>query len=164
MGAPVVRFAPRDDHHVMVVVDRLDRAVFRAIRYALGLGATEVRALHAAADPDRAQELMERWLRSGLPVPLDVIECWDRNVPRAIERDVLSRSRPGREITVVMPRRDFPSLRQRLLHDRTSRSIARALGRYPHVDVTVVPYFMGQGTRLDDAAHDTRIKELPTRP
>jgi hypothetical protein len=41
-----------------------------------------------------------------------------------------------------MPRRDFPKLRQRLLHDRTSRKIARALGRYPHVDVATVPYFM----------------------
>ena len=41
-----------------------------------------------------------------------------------------------------MPRRDFPKLRQRLLHDRTSRKIARALGRYPHVDVATVPYFI----------------------
>ena len=40
-----------------------------------------------------------------------------------------------------MPRRDFPHLRQRMLHDRTSRGIARALGRYEHVDLTVVPYY-----------------------
>jgi hypothetical protein len=42
-----------------------------------------------------------------------------------------------------MARRDFPTIRQRLLHDRTSRRIQRALGRYPHVDVTAVPYQMG---------------------
>ena len=44
---------------------------------------------------------------------------------------------------VVLPRRDFARVTQRLLHDRTSRSIARTLGRYEHVDVAVVPYFFG---------------------
>jgi hypothetical protein len=27
------------------------------------------------------------------------------------------------------------------LHDRTSRKITKALGRYPHVDVAAVPYY-----------------------
>ena len=41
-----------------------------------------------------------------------------------------------------MPRRDYPKLRQRLLHDRTSRQIQHALGRYAHVDVADIPYFV----------------------
>ena len=45
-----------------------------------------------------------------------------------------------------MPRRDYPKLRQRLLHDRTSRKIQRALGRYAHVDVADIPYYV-QGAR-----------------
>ena len=44
-------------------------------------------------------------------------------------------------MTVVMARRDFPKLRQRLLHDRTSRKIMRTLGRYPHMDIARVPYY-----------------------
>jgi hypothetical protein len=44
-------------------------------------------------------------------------------------------------VTVVMPRRDYATRRQRILHDRTSRRIARAVGRYEHVDIAVVPYF-----------------------
>jgi hypothetical protein len=51
---------------------------------------------------------------------------------------------PRTEVTVVLPRRDFARVTQRLLHDRTSRSIARTLGRYEHVDVAVVPYFFGR--------------------
>jgi hypothetical protein len=43
-----------------------------------------------------------------------------------------------------MPRRDYATARQRILHDRTSRRIARAIGRYEHVDVAVVPYFFRQ--------------------
>ena len=41
-----------------------------------------------------------------------------------------------------MPRRDFPTRRQRLLHDRTSRRISKTLGRYPHIDVAIVPYYI----------------------
>ncbi len=79
-----------------------------------------------------------------IPIALDLVECWDRDVA-PVGRAV--RGRPdgtGTEVTVVLPRRDFARVTQRLLHDRTSRSIARALGRYEHVDVAVVPYFFGR--------------------
>jgi amino acid transporter len=140
-GRPVVKLTPRSSHAVVVLVDKLDVAVLRAVRYAMTLNATEVRAVHAAVDPDRAMPLADRWMRYGMPMRLDIVECWDRNVPRTLEAEALSLSMPGTEVTVVMPRRDFPKLRQRMLHDRTSRRIARALGRYPHVDVTSVPFF-----------------------
>ena len=82
-----------------------------------------------------------------LPIPLTLLECWDRNVARTLEQDVLRLSKDGTEVTVVMPRRDFPNLRQRMLHDRTSRAIARALGRYPHIDVAIVPYYFAPRSR-----------------
>ena len=44
----------------------------------------------------------------------------------------------------MLPRRDYTQLRQRILHDRTSRQIARTLGRYEHVDIAVVPYHIGK--------------------
>jgi amino acid transporter len=139
----VARIAARGNHTVVLLVDKLDRAVLRAARYALTLGATEVWAVHAAVDPELAGVLMQRWMDHALPIPLDVIECWDRNAARSIERHVLGLAEEGTEVTVVMPRRDFPTLRERLLHDRTSRSIMRVLSRYPHIDVTAVPYYFG---------------------
>jgi hypothetical protein len=101
-----------------------------------------VRAVHAASDPDRATQLANRWSELRAPVPLDVIECWDREVPRAIERYIVAMASEGTEVTVVMPRRDYPRLRQRLLHDRTSRKIERSLGRYAHIDVADIPYYV----------------------
>jgi len=142
-GRPVVRLMPRGTHIAVVLVDKLDVAVLRAVHYALQLGATEVRAVHAAVDPDRAVTLADRWMTYGIPVPLDIVECWDRNIPRTLEREVLGLARPGTEVTVVMPRRDFPRLIQRMLHDRTSRQITRTLGQYPHIDVAAVPYYFG---------------------
>jgi amino acid transporter len=150
-GRAVIRFAPRGTHSVVVLVDRLDRAVLRAVRYAMALGATDVRALHAAVDPTKANVLAQRWMELHVPIRLDILECWDRNVPRALEASILELSADDTEVTVVMPRRDFAKLRQRLLHDRTSRKIMKALGRYPHVDVAAVPYFMDGVPRRSEA-------------
>jgi amino acid transporter len=141
-GRAVIRLRPRGTHSVIVLVDKLDRAVLRAVRYATALGATDVRAVHAAVDLAKATTLADRWMELRLPIRLDIVECWDRNVPRALEGEVLQLSAADSEVTVVMPRRDFATLRRRLLHDRTSRKIAKVLGRYPHVDVATVPYFM----------------------
>ena len=141
-GARHVHLVPREDHRVLVLVDRLDRAALRAVAYARSLGARDVRAVHAAVDPDIQDELIERWMELRLPIELDLVECWDRDVARSLEHQVVELMGPQTEVTVVLPRRDFATLRQRLLHDRTSRRIARALGRYEHVELAVVPYFV----------------------
>jgi hypothetical protein len=140
-GVAHVRPIAQGTHTAVVLVDKLDRATLRAIRYALTLGANDVFAIHAAVSPPNAGALAEVWMAQHLPIPLTLLECWDRNVARTLEQDILRLSKEGTEVTVVMPRRDFPNLRQRMLHDRTSRAIARALGRYPHIDVAIVPYY-----------------------
>jgi len=143
-GHPRLRVLPRPNHRVVVLVDKLDRASLRAVRYALSLAPTDVRAVHAAVDLENQEQLMRRWMELGVPVELDVIECWDRNVARSLERYVVELMGRHNEVTVVMPRRDDARLSHRLLHDRTSRKIARALGRYEHVDLAVVPYYFGR--------------------
>ncbi|MGH2634875.1 MAG: hypothetical protein ACRDHU_01815, partial [Actinomycetota bacterium] len=156
-GSVARRLLPRARHRVVVLVDRPDRAALQAVRYALSLGADEVLAVHAAVDPDVQDELTERWMDLRIPVALDLVECWDRDVARSVERYVVDLMGPRTEVTVVVPRRDFARLAHRLLHDRTSRSIARVLGRYEHVDVAVVPYFFGK-----DAVATSRPLADPT--
>jgi amino acid transporter len=143
-GRHRLRVLPRPSHRAVVLVDKVDRASLRAVRYALSLAPTEVRAVHAAVDVENQEQLMRRWMELGVPVELDVIECWDRNVARSLERYVVELMGKHSEVTVVMPRRDDARLSHRLLHDRTSRKIARALGRYEHVDLAVVPYYFGK--------------------
>ncbi len=150
-GGRRLRALPRLQHQVVVLVDRADRAALRAVRYARSLGASDVRALHAAVDEGHLERLIEEWMRLRVPIPLDIVECWDRDVARSVERSVVELMSKEREVTVVMPRRDYPTLRQRILHDRTSRRIARALGRYEHVDLAVVPYEVDSHPRSDGA-------------
>ena len=156
-GLGGIRMLPRASHRVVVLVDSPDRAALRAVRYALSLGAEEVVAVHAAVDPELQDELISRWMELRMPIALDLVECWDRDVARSVERYVVDLMGPRTEVTVVLPRRDFARLTQRLLHDRTSRGIARALGRYEHVDVAVVPYFFSR-ERPDTSARQ-RLEE-----
>jgi hypothetical protein len=93
-----------------------------------------------------------------VPIDLDLVECWDRDVSRSVERYVVDLMGRDTEVTVVLPRRDFARVTQRLLHDRTSRSIARALGRYEHVDVAVVPYFFAR-SRPSTASREASAEE-----
>jgi hypothetical protein len=91
-------------------------------------------------------------------IPLDVEECFDRNIGRTVREYVDRLKSPDAEITVILPRREYPRLRQRLLHDRTSRTIARALLDEPHVDVVAVPY------HLHGRASSRSEQRRPRRP
>jgi amino acid transporter len=142
-----IRVSPRTRHEAIILIDRLDRSVLKAIRYARTIDASDIRAVHAAVDPHAAAHLAEQWGEIGniLGVPLDIEECFDRNIARTISEYVHRVERPDVEVTVVLPRREYPRVLQRLLHDHTSRSITRALAQEPHVDVVVVPYRIGAG-------------------
>ncbi len=130
-------------HVVIVLIDRLDLAVLRALRYAGSLRPTEIRAVHLMIDSEVAGELEQAWIDRGLGdrIPLDIAECPDRRIVRGAAELALSTVVQERaEVTVLLPRRTFPRLSQRLLHDRTADRLAAALGRIPHVSATIVPF------------------------
>lgn len=53
-------------HTVLVLVDRLDLAVLRALRYAGSLRPTDLRAVHVSLDNERARQLEQDWLSHDL--------------------------------------------------------------------------------------------------
>ena len=133
-------------HAVLVLLDHLDRSAARAVQYARTLRPDELRAVHIAADPDKARELMEEWQELPLArFPLEVVSCPDRRIARAALEVVAEETADGRtEVTVLLPRREYREFWHRFLHDRTSDSIARALSVLPHANVTFVPYHLGR--------------------
>ena len=140
-------------HVVLVAVDRLDLAVLRAVRYAGSLRPTEIRAVHIMLDNEVASRLERSWIERGLGdrVPLEIVECQDRRLVRAsTELALRTVIQDHAEVTVLLPRRTFPRLSSRLLHDRTADRIAEAVGRIPHVAATIVPF----DTTLDPAVED----------
>ncbi|HSY14490.1 MAG TPA: amino acid permease [Jatrophihabitantaceae bacterium] len=130
-------------HVVLVLIDRLDLAVLRGLRYAGSLRPTEIRAVHLMIDSEEAQDLERAWIDRGLGdrVPLEIVECPDRRLVRSAAELALATVVQDRaEVTVLLPRRTFRRVSQRLLHDRTADRIAEAVGRIPHVSATIVPF------------------------
>src|ERR1700733_13157633 len=138
--APVLR-----RHVVVVLVDRLDMATARALQYARMLAPDDLRAVHFDIDTKAARELEADWGRLGLArLPLDIIECPDRRIGRAAVELVADATLDGdTECTVLLPRRSFGRVWQRVLHDRTADKIAAVLGQVPHVSATIVPFAVG---------------------
>ena len=137
-------------HVVLVLVDRLDLAVIRALRYAGSLRPTDVRAVHVILDSDEAAQLQDDWIARGLGdrVPLEMVGCPDRRLVRSASKVALATVvQDQAEVTVLLPRRSFKRVSQRLLHDRTADRIAYAVSRIPHVAATIVPF----DTTLSDA-------------
>jgi amino acid transporter len=141
VAAPVLR-----RHTVLVLLDHLDRSAARAVQYARTLRPDELRAVHIAADPDKARELLDEWCELPLSrFPLEVVACPDRRIARAALEVVAEEVADGRtEVTVLLPRREYREFWHRFLHDRTSDSIAHALSVLPHANVTFVPYHLGR--------------------
>ncbi len=154
-GTAVTQHYPR--HVVLVLVDRLDLAVIRTIRYAGSLRPTDVRAVHVMLDSDEAKLLQQEWIDRGLGdrVPLDLVECADRRLVRAAAQVALRTVvQEHAEVTLLLPRRTFHRVSQRILHDRTADRIAEAIGRIPHVAATIVPFDTTLSAELEQRLDD----------
>ena len=146
--------SPKPRHEVVVFLDHLDRAALGALQYARQLNPLSITALHIAADPDAAKRLAALWAKVRVPVPLEVVDCPDRNLVACAERAVYERVRPDTEITVLLPRRGYVGFWKRLLHDQTGRDLFRVLSQLAGVTVTLVPFrgVEGQARRRAPAA------------
>ena len=146
-------------HVVLVFVGRLDQSTARAIQYARALTPDDMRAVHIAVDRRFASDLAEEWQRLGLSrVPLELVDCPDRRVERSALEIVAAETADGAtEVSILLPHRVYRRAWHRLLHDRTADSIAEAMARIPHANVTMVPFAIEDNAPL----HDTAEGEAP---
>lgn len=131
----------RTQTSVMVLVDSVDLAVIKTLRYARSLRPTEVRAVHLMVDNLYAEQLRRQWDASqAADIPLEVIEVPDRRIRRASMELAARETAEGYEVTVLLPRRTYSPIVGRLLHDRTADRLAEVLSTLPHVVATIVPF------------------------
>jgi hypothetical protein len=169
-AAPLARAAK---NIVVVLVDSVDLAVIRAIRYARTLRPSQLRVVHFVLDSTHATALLRAWdEQPGLDLPLELVDCPDRRLPRAalelVERTLAQE--PGATVTVLLPRRSYGALLGRLLHDRTADDIAGAVSHVRGAAATIVPFDASTPTvvpwRRETPAPPTvhRPVEAPTDP
>jgi hypothetical protein len=134
--------AKHDRHRVFVFVDSIDLAEIEAMRYAKGLHADELVAVHFVLDAAHAARLQVRWQRFEHITELRIIDCLDRNLLQAAQRLIsqVKRDHPDTKVTVLLPRRTYSALLGRLLHDRTADKIAGAISRIPGASAQIVAY------------------------
>jgi len=136
---------PKPPNHarrvVLLLVDDYDLATVAALTYAKSLRPTTLRLVHFSLDAERAGRLGEQWAEAGIGVPLELADCPDRRLVHATARLVATlAAAPDTHVTVVLPRRSYPPLAGRLLHDHTADRIARVVSRIPGAAATIVPF------------------------
>src|SRR6266540_2286289 len=135
---------PKPRHEVLVLLEDLDRAAIGALQYARQLNPLHLTAVHIALDPDHARRLAGLWARMNLPVPLEVVDCPDRNLLACAQQTVGEFVRPDTEVTVLVPRRGYAKFWHRVLHDRSSAGLFKVLGNIDGVNVVIVPFRLGR--------------------
>jgi amino acid transporter len=164
-------------HRVFIFVDSVDLAEVEAMRYAKGLHADNLTAVHFVLDSAHATRLQRRWQRFGHVTELRTVDCLDRNLSRAAQDLVLEamNEHADTKVTVLLPRREYSQLLGRLLHDRTADKIARVISRIPNASAQIVAYDIatriaqatsaanGSSPRSSHAGSRTDVPE-PQRP
>ena len=162
-------------HRVLLCVDSIDPAQVEALRYAKGLHADQLTAVHFVLDDARAARLQVRWSRFSQNVELRMVDCEDRNLNRAAQ-ELVERVKcdyPDTMVTVLLSRRMYSPLADRVLHDRTADKMARVISRIPGASAQIVAYDIGsriaQAIRtgeVDGPGHspDTSGKTQATTP
>jgi amino acid transporter len=141
-------------HRVFMFVDSVDLAEIEAMRYAKGLQADELTAVHFVLDAAHAARLRENWDHFGYATELRMVECPDRALSRAAQKLILQaiNEDPDTKVTVLLPRREYAPLASRLLHDRTADKMARVISRIPGASAQIVAYDIG--SRIAQATHE----------
>jgi amino acid transporter len=153
-----------DRHRVLIFVDSVDLAEIEALRYAKGLQADELTAVHFVLDSAHAERLKRQWLRFGHVTGLRTVDCFDRNLSRAAQELVqqIMVEHVDTKVTVLLPRREYSQLLGRLLHDRTADMIAKVISRIPGASAQIVAYDIS--TRIAMASAATNGSAARSRP
>ena len=126
---------------VLVLIDSYDLATIAALRYAKSLHPSSLRAVHFSLDSTRADKIRRQWLEAATGVPLELADCPDRRLAHAAARLAAAEATtPGTHVTVVLPRRSYPVVASRLLHDHTADRIAHVVSRVPSAAATIIPF------------------------
>jgi len=134
----------------VILVDSVDLAALKALRYSRDLRPRDLIAVHFDIDDLRSRHLRAKWNNLAPDAPLQLKPCPDRNVARAAAQLA---SQLGPDVTVLIPQRIYSPLIGWFMHGHTAAKISRYLGRLPGVTPLIVPFDVVDKTKrvLEDA-------------
>jgi amino acid transporter len=129
---------------VVVMVSGVNNATLQAIEYAETLRPTSIRAVNFGLDPERSENIGDRWLEAGIPHPLEIEDSPFRDIGRSL-RDYIRRFNADgvdRVVTVVLPEFVVEKRRHAVLHGQTALLVKRHLLFEQGVVAASVPYHL----------------------
>ena len=159
MSASAAVPQPHRHNRVIVPIPGVNRAVVQALNVARSI-TTDIRAVYISDDPQKSDDVRQRWAQAVPDVPLVLVESPYRALvaPLIAYLDVLDRTWPDEKeapITfVIIPEYVARSWWERMLYNQASKQLRATLLGRSHTVVINVPY------RRDDASARAVSEEI----
>jgi hypothetical protein len=143
----------------IVLVNRLQKPVVKAIDYALAARHDKTIAVHVAASEEEASALQQQWEEHRIPVKLVIIESPYRSYAAPVAGFIKKyREKHGPSVvTVYLPQYIVGHWWESLLHNRRARRIAQQLMLVHGVSITLVPWLLDSS----EVIYGRRSRPLP---
>lgn len=143
----------------IVLVNRLQKPVAKAVDYALAARHDKTLALHVAVDEADAERVQADWREHRMPVPLVVLESPYRAYAGPIADFIAQyRDKHGSSVvTVYLPQYIVGHWWETLLHNRRARRLGQQLMLVHGVSVTLVPWLLDSSQLI----YGRRSRPLP---
>ncbi|MDQ1082496.1 MULTISPECIES: APC family permease [Microbacterium] len=143
----------------IVLVNRLQKPVMKAIDYALAAKHDKTLAVHVAITDEDAAKLQREWAEHDIPVPLVIIESPYRTYTSPVSTFIKRyREKNGSAVvTVYLPQFIVGHWWESILHNRRSRRLAQQLMLVHGVSITLVPWLLDSSELI----YGRRSRPLP---
>lgn len=145
--------------HAIVLVNKLQKPVLKALDYAIAAKHASFEAVHVAIDDADAARLREQWAEHGIEVPLTMIPSPYRDISMPLIKYIKAhRLEHGSEVvTVYTPVFIVGHWWEGLLHNHRGRRIRKKLLLVHGVTVALVPWLLDSSELL----YGRRSRPLP---
>ncbi|MBO0980687.1 APC family permease [Microbacterium sp. SD291] len=128
----------------VVLVNRLQKPVVKAVEYAIAAKHGKTLAVHVAVSSQEAAELQQEWADHLMPIPLIIVESPYRSFAQPISEFIRKyREKHGSSVvTVYLPQYIVGHWWESLLHNRRARRMANQLMLVHGVSITLVPWLL----------------------
>nr|WP_235566690.1 APC family permease [Microbacterium sp. Root61] len=128
----------------IILVNRLQKPVIKAIDYALAAKHEKTFAVHVSTTPEETDFLQKQWAEHEIPVPLMIIDSPYRTFASPVAGFIKEyRKKHGSSVvTVYLPQYIVGHWWESLLHNRRARRIANDLMLVHGVSITLVPWLL----------------------
>jgi amino acid transporter len=145
--------------HAIVLVNKLQKPVLKALDYAVAAEHASIEAVHVAIDDAESQRLRDQWAEYGLQVPLTIVPSPYRDISMPLIKYIKAhRAEHGSEVvTVYTPIFIVGHWWEGLLHNHRGRRIRKKLLLVHGVTVALVPWLLDSSELL----YGRRSRPLP---